>query len=78
MYCAKKNLTAIFFVLFANISLLEGFMVGLAIPLWQNKNVAKQVRAEALSSESMAEDSRVRYYNHLRSLYNQAVGLHKA
>lgn len=56
----------------------QGFMVGLAIPLWQNKNVVKQARAEALSSESMAEDSRVRYYNHLRSLYNQAVGLQQS
>lgn len=56
----------------------QGFMVGLAIPLWQNKNVVRQVRTEALSSESMAEDSRVRYYNHLRSLYNQAVGLQQS
>jgi hypothetical protein len=56
----------------------QGFMVGLAIPLWQNKNVVRQARAEALSSESMAEDSRVRYYNHRRSLYNQAVGLQQS
>lgn len=56
----------------------QGFMVGLAIPLWQNKNVVRQARTEALSSESMAEDSRVRYYNHLRSLYNQVVGLQQS
>ena len=28
-----------------------------------------------LASERVAEDSRVQYYNHLRSLYRQVVGL---
>lgn len=38
----------------------------------------KQAHAVALASERVAEDSRVQYYNHLRSLYNQAVGLQQS
>ncbi|MBQ4502429.1 MAG: TolC family protein [Alistipes sp.] len=56
----------------------QGVTVGVSIPLWQNKNRVKQARAAALASERVAEDSRVQYYNHLRSLYNQAVGLQQS
>lgn len=56
----------------------QGITVGVSIPLWQNKNRVKQARAAAIASERVVEDSRVQYYNHLKSLYNQAVGLQQS
>lgn len=53
----------------------QGLTIGLSVPLWQNKNRVRQARAAVSASESAAEDSRIRYYNYLRSLYNRAVGL---
>lgn len=56
----------------------QGITVGVSIPLWQNKNRVKQARAAAIASERVVEDSRVQYYNHLKSLYHQAVGLQQS
>lgn len=56
----------------------QGITVGVSIPLWQNKNRVKQARAAAIASERVVEDSRVQYYNHLKSLYHQVVGLQQS
>jgi len=56
----------------------QGITVGVSIPLWQNKNRVKQARVAAIASERVVEDSRVQYYNHLKSLYHQAVGLQQS
>lgn len=53
----------------------QGVTFGVSIPLWQNRNKVKQARASATATEKVAEDSRVHYYNHLKSLYEQAKGL---
>lgn len=54
---------------------LQGVVIGISIPLWENKNSVKQAKAEVLSSESALEDNRIQFYNRLQSLFNQSVGL---
>lgn len=57
---------------------LQGAVIGISIPLWENKNTIKQAKAGVLSSESALEDSRIQFYNRLQSLFNQSVGLREA
>ena len=53
----------------------QGISVGMSIPLWHNKNRVKQAEAAAIASAQTAEDNRLQYYHHLKSLHNQATGL---
>jgi outer membrane protein TolC len=53
----------------------QGISVGMSIPLWHNKNRVKQAEAAAIASAQTAEDNRLQYYHHLKSLHNQAIGL---
>ena len=53
----------------------QGVTFGISIPLWENKNRIKQAKAEARASESMAEDAKVKYYNHLNNLFSQVKQL---
>jgi outer membrane protein TolC len=57
---------------------LQGVVIGISVPLWENKNTIKQAKAGVLSSESELEDSRIQFYNRLQSLFNQSVGLREA
>ncbi len=53
----------------------QGVTVGVSIPLWENRNRVKQAKAAAQASAYMAEDAKMQYYNGLKELYAQAVGL---
>lgn len=56
----------------------QGVTVGVSIPLWQNKNRVKQARAAAIASRRQAEDNKVQYYTHLKSLYQQVATLQQS
>jgi cobalt-zinc-cadmium efflux system outer membrane protein len=53
----------------------KGFMVGLSIPLWENKNRVKQARAALRTAEARMADNRQQFHSELQLLYNRAVGL---
>ena len=50
-------------------------MIGISIPLWENKNNVKQARAGVLSSEAALEDNKILFFNRLQSLFKQSVSL---
>ena len=52
---------------------LRGFSVGVSIPLWENKNKIKRAKADLKVAQTIAEDSRITFYNTLRSLYQRAL-----
>lgn len=54
---------------------LQGITIGVSIPLWENKNVVKQAKADIISSEYSLEDNKLQYYNRLQNLFNKSVGL---
>lgn len=54
---------------------LQGVVIGISIPLWENKNSVKQARAGVLSSEAALEDNKILFYNRLQSLFKQSVSL---
>lgn len=53
----------------------QGVTVGVSVPLWENKNRVKYVKANSLALESVEADNKVQFYNHLKALYNKAAGL---
>ena len=53
----------------------QGIIVGLSIPLWENKNTVKYAKANALAFESIAVDNKTQYYNQLKTLHAKAIGL---
>ncbi len=57
---------------------LQGITVGLSIPLWENKNTVKYARANTAAMQSRAHDSKLRVYNHLKTLHSKAVSLQKS
>ncbi len=53
----------------------EGVMVGVSIPLWENKNKVKYARANVRVSESLKHDRKLQFYNNLKALHAKADGL---
>ncbi len=55
----------------------QGLIVGVSIPLWENKNTVKYAKANTDAMHSYAVDSKIVFYNQLRSLYKKAKSLQK-
>lgn len=55
----------------------QGLIVGVSIPLWENKNTVKYAKANTDAMQSYAVDSKIVFYNHLMSLYEKANSLQK-
>ncbi len=53
----------------------QGVTIGLSIPLWENKNRVRQARQQSIAVSQQADDARLQYRTHMRSLYDQAVQL---
>jgi outer membrane protein TolC len=53
----------------------RGVMLGVSIPLWENRNRVKQAKAAARAFESHEADGRQQFYSRLQMLYGRIVGL---
>jgi outer membrane protein TolC len=53
----------------------QGITMGVSIPLWQNRNKVRQARAEAKVAQLTLEDTKVRFYNSLHSLFLKATAM---
>jgi outer membrane protein TolC len=53
----------------------QGITLGISIPLWENKNTVKQVKAQVQANEMRTEDAGLRYYNETRALHKKAASL---
>ncbi len=53
----------------------QGITVGVSIPLWENKNTVKQIKAQAVASEAAAYDMQKRVHDKKMSLYDKAIRL---
>lgn len=53
----------------------QGFVVGMSIPLWENKNSVKKSKAELHVAECQAIDFQTRYLNEMQALYQKALSL---
>jgi len=55
----------------------QGVSVGMSIPLWENKNTIKQSKANALAMQSAEADTKMQFYNRMKSLHAKAVGMQR-
>ncbi len=53
----------------------NGFMVGVSIPLFENKNTVKKAKAQAEFATASLEDNRLNLKTHLQQLYQQDEAL---
>lgn len=53
----------------------EGITVGIAIPLWENKNKVKYARLKASAMQSIQSDAKMQFFNQLQTAHSRAVAL---
>jgi len=53
----------------------QGVTVGLTIPLLENKNAVKYAKAKIIAVQSAETDTKLQFYNDLKSLHTKATGL---
>ncbi|GHT75235.1 transporter [Bacteroidia bacterium] len=53
----------------------QGVTIGVSIPLWENKNTLKQIKAQTQANQAVEADANVRYRNEASGLYKKAVNL---
>jgi len=53
----------------------RGFVVGISIPLWENKNKLKFARAHTHAVENLLYDQELQFYNVLKMHYNNALSV---
>lgn len=56
----------------------QGVTVGVSVPLWANKNRIKQSKAAAQTARTVAEDTRMQFYNRLQNLFLKVSGLQQS
>ena len=56
----------------------QGISAGITIPLWENKNMRKQSKAQTLTLQSMETDNKLQFYNQLKIQHKKAVQLQKS
>lgn len=57
---------------------MQGFAIGMSIPLWENKNKVKKSKLDVEAAQSTVSDARQRVYNNLKAQYVQSVELKKS
>ena len=55
----------------------HGVVVGISIPLWENRNRVRQATAQAQAAEFALRDNKTQFYNHLRAIHVKAAALRK-
>ncbi len=55
----------------------NGVVVGVSIPLWENKNRVRKAKADVVVANSVVKDNMIEYYNQLFQQFNTAVSLRK-
>jgi outer membrane protein TolC len=53
----------------------QGVTVGIAVPLWENKNTSKFVKAKAIAMQSIETDARLQFYNDMKAMHNKVTAL---
>lgn len=53
----------------------RGFMVGVSIPLWENKNKLKHLRTRTHAVKNLISDQEVQFYNHLKQYHSSALSI---
>ena len=55
----------------------QGVTVGISIPLWENKNSVKQIKAQTIASKELQRDAELKSYYQSEALYKKASNLNQ-
>jgi len=55
----------------------HGITAGISIPLWENKNTVKYAKAKAIAVQSMESDTKLVFYNQLKTQHTKVKALQK-
>jgi len=55
----------------------QGITAGISIPLWENKNTVKYAKAKTIAVQSMETDSKLIFYNQLKTQHTKVKDLQK-
>lgn len=53
----------------------QGFIVGMSVPLWENKNSVKYAKENTLAFQDMEIDRKLQFYSELKVLHTKAIKL---
>jgi hypothetical protein len=53
----------------------QGITIGLSIPLWENKNTVRKIKAQTLAHREAEIDAAIRFRNTSETLYQKALHL---
>lgn len=53
----------------------EGVTIGIAIPLWENKNKVKYARLKASAMQSIQSDAKMQFFNQLHTAHSRVIAL---
>jgi outer membrane protein, heavy metal efflux system len=53
----------------------RGFVVGISIPLWENKNRLKHIKSKTHAVENLISDQEVQFYNHLKQYHSSTISI---
>lgn len=56
----------------------RGLMVGLTVPLWENKNAIKYAKAKTIAMQKVEIDAKLQFYNEMKALHTKVVELQKS
>lgn len=56
----------------------RGVVVGVSIPLFENKNTVKQIKAQTQSHLAFEANEEMRFYNESKALYNKSLSLYRS
>ena len=54
---------------------LQGVIFGVTIPLWENKNTVRHIKAQTIAAQATEMDVALRYYNEAKARHNKASQL---
>ncbi len=54
---------------------LQGFSIGMSIPLWEGKNTVKHQKAQTVALQMQHQDSKLQFLNTLKNQYDKALKL---
>ncbi|MDH8700708.1 cobalt-zinc-cadmium efflux system outer membrane protein [Dysgonomonadaceae bacterium PH5-43] len=53
----------------------HGVILGLSVPLWENRNTVKQIKAQTKAYEQAEADANLQHYHQTKAIYQKAVEL---
>jgi outer membrane protein TolC len=53
----------------------QGFMMGMTIPLWENKNTVKHAKSQAIAMQSAEADALMRFYNSMKATHSKLIAM---